>query len=143
MSSVSRITKRTKPSRAFSLIPPLRHGDHLTVAEFQRRYEAMPEVKKAELINGVVYMPSPVTLRYHGEPHSNLGGWMFVYRVSTPGLQEADNATMRMLIGENEPQPDLSLRIKEEYGGQSRLDKAGYLLGAAELTAEIAASSAR
>ena len=28
--------------------------------EFERRYEAMPEVKKAELIEGEVYMPSPV-----------------------------------------------------------------------------------
>jgi hypothetical protein len=50
----------TKPPKA-SFIPPLQQGDHLTVAEFERRYEAMPELKKAELINGVVYLPSPFT----------------------------------------------------------------------------------
>ena len=60
MSSVAHITKKP-PS-----IPPLRNGDHLTVAEFERRYEAMPHVKKAELIEGVVYMPSPVTMELQG-----------------------------------------------------------------------------
>jgi Uma2 family endonuclease len=142
MLSVSHITKPAKRVPDASLIPPLRNGDHLTVEEFERRYKAMPEVKKAELINGVVYMPSPVNYLYHGEPHSNLAGWLFIYRLSTPGVHGADNASMRMLIGENEPQPDLSLRIEEACGGQSKLDPAGYLVGAAELTAEVAASSA-
>jgi hypothetical protein len=49
--------------RAFEIadapIPPLENGDRLTRREFERRYNAMPDVKKAELIEGVVYMPSP------------------------------------------------------------------------------------
>jgi hypothetical protein len=45
--------------------PGLCNGDRLTRAEFERRYSAMPTVKKAELIEGVVYMPSPVTHKNH------------------------------------------------------------------------------
>src|SRR5690242_18786909 len=55
-------------------VPPLRHGDRLTRAEFERRYDAMPHLKKAELIEGVVYMPSSVRLRSHGNPHGRLIG---------------------------------------------------------------------
>ena len=53
-----------------SVIPPLEPGDRLSRAEFERRYDAMPNLKKAELIEGVVYMPSPVRVRRHGGPIS-------------------------------------------------------------------------
>ena len=54
----------TKPHVALQHgLPPLENGDRLTRDEFERRYEAMPHLKKAELIEGVVYVPSPV--RYH------------------------------------------------------------------------------
>ena len=46
-------------------IPPLESGDRLTRHEFERRYQARPEIKKAELIEGVVYMPSPVRASFH------------------------------------------------------------------------------
>ena len=49
--------------------PPLKHGEQLTRDEFERRYEAMPHLKKAELIEGVAYMPSPVRTDIHGKPH--------------------------------------------------------------------------
>ena len=39
------------------LLPPLREGDRLTREEFLRRWEAMPDLKWAELIDGIVYMP--------------------------------------------------------------------------------------
>ena len=48
-------------------LPPLENGDRLTRSDFEQRYEAMPHVKKAELIEGIVYMPSPVRVRSHGE----------------------------------------------------------------------------
>lgn len=51
-------------------VPPLENGDHLSAAEFLRRYVAMPEVKKAELIQGIVTMGSPVRFVVHGEPDS-------------------------------------------------------------------------
>ncbi len=74
-------------------IPPLVAGDNLTRDEFERRYHAMIGVKKAELIEGIVYMPSPVSTTDHGSPHFDLISWMGYYRAFTPGVQGADNAT--------------------------------------------------
>jgi Uma2 family endonuclease len=122
-------------------IPPLEHGDYLTRDEFERRYEAMPEIKKAELIEGRVHMPSPVRWKNHGEPENQMSIWLGVYRVFTPGVFAANNSTVR-LDQSNEPQPDVALRIGEASGGQTTLDPDGYLEGAPELVAEIAASSA-
>ncbi len=76
-------------------VPELRAGDRLTRAEFERRYAAMPHIKKAELIEGVVYMPSPVTQEDHGGPHFNVIGWLAVYRAGTPGVEGGDNSTLR------------------------------------------------
>ncbi len=121
-------------------IPRLEQGDRLTRAEFERRYAAMPDLNKAELIEGVVYMPSPVRAKQHGEPHSNLGGWLFLYKCQTPGLISPDNATLR-LDQDNEPQPDSILMIEPSCGGQAAIDAEGYLEGAPELVAEIASSS--
>ena len=92
-------------------IPPLRPGDHLTPDEFMRRYEAMPDVKKAELINGIVYMPSPVGTDEHAAPHFDFIAWLGLYRALTPGVQGGDNATLRMALGFQVPQPDAFLRI--------------------------------
>ncbi len=122
-------------------LPPLEQGDHLTRAEFERRYHAMPHVRKAELIEGRVYMPSPVRLKSHSEPDNTLAGWLFNYRVATPGVRSANNATVR-LDENNEPQPDVNLRIEEAYGGQAIVSADDYLEGAPELAVEIAASSA-
>ncbi|MGL4460836.1 MAG: Uma2 family endonuclease [Planctomycetia bacterium] len=120
-------------------IPPLHNGDHLDRFEFHRRYEAMPEVKKAELIEGIVYMPSPVSLDGHGEQHSDLNGWLYLYRAQTPGVRLGDNATVR-LDNDNEPQPDAVLLIESNRGGQSKI-VGRYIQGSPELAAEVAASS--
>lgn len=122
-------------------LPPLESGDHLRRPEFERRYEAMPGLKKAELIEGVVYVPSPVRDREHGSPHSDLVTWLGTYGARTPGVLVSDNATVR-LDDVNEPQPDALLRLDESRAGQSRLDEDGYISGAPELVAEVAASSA-
>lgn len=120
-------------------IPKLCNGDHLTRAEFERRYTAMPEIKKAELIKGVVYMPSPVSLQ-HCDPHFDMVGWLCFYRAATPGVVGGDNGTVR-LDEESEPQPDAMLRIRPEQGGQTRVED-GYVAGPPELVTEVAASSA-
>jgi hypothetical protein len=120
-------------------VPPLRQGDRLTADEFMRRYEAMPELKKAELIEGVVYMPSPV-LADHGHSHFNVVGWLYHYQVSTLGVVGGDNSTIRLDLG-NVPQPDAHLRILESHGGQSRINIQGYVEHAPELAAEVALSS--
>ena len=119
-------------------ILPLENGDRLTRPEFERRYQTMPNVKKAELIEGVVYMGSPVRV-IHGQPHAQIMGWLFTYQVATPGIGLFDNTTVR-LDADNEPQPDALLRI--ENGGQTIISEDGYLEGAPEFIAEIAASSA-
>jgi Uma2 family endonuclease len=120
-------------------VPELCAGDRLSRAEFERRYAAMPHVKKAELIEGVVYMPSPIS-QVHAGPHFDVVGWLALYRSATPGVEGGDNATVRLDL-ENEPQPDAFLRIRPECGGQSR-DSGEYIGGAPELIAEVAASSA-
>jgi Uma2 family endonuclease len=119
-------------------IPPLESGDRLTRAEFERRYEATPEKFKAELIEGVVYVASPVRT-FHGVPHADLVTWLGVYRTATPGVSAADNTTTRLDL-DNEPQPDALLRI--EVGGSSTISEDGYIEGAPELVAEIVTSSA-
>ncbi len=120
--------------------PPLEAGDHLSVEEFRRRYTAMPHTKKAELLHGVVYMPSPVSLRRHSLPHADLIIWLGVYRIATPGLESGDNATTR-LGPESEPQPDALLFIPGALGGRSREAPDDYLEGGPELVAEVASSS--
>ena len=130
----------TTPVIAASLtIPPLENGDKLTRWEFERRYQAMPHLKKAELIEGIVYMASPLRFESHAEPHANIIGWLALYKAATPGVRLGDNATVRLDI-DNEPQPDALLRI--EKGGQSTISQDDYVEGAPELIVEIAASSA-
>ena len=121
-----------------SQIPKLCNGDHLTRVEFERRYAAMSDVKKAELIKGVVYMPSPVSAE-HCDPHFDIIAWLGLYRAWTPGVVGGDNGTVR-LDEESEPQPDAMLRILPEQGGQTRIED-GYVAGPPELVTEVAASS--
>lgn len=121
-------------------IPPLEQGDHLTRDEFERRYSAMPENIKAELVEGRVYMSSPVR-RSHGYPHAFLLGWAFTYCASTPGTESLDNTTLRLDLG-NEPQPDVMLRVTNAVERASLLSSDDYIEGAPELVAEIAVTSA-
>jgi len=126
---------RTKSSQT---IPPLENGDRLTRKEFEKRYERMPDLKKAELIEGIVYIVTAVKFRQHGQPHAYIVGWLGTYEAATPGVEAGDNCTV-ILDNENEPQPDALLRI--ENGGQSIVNEDGYVEGAPELIVEIAAST--
>ena len=119
----------------------LENGDRLTRAEFERRYEARPDIKKAELIEGVVHMPSPTRSASHGRPHAATITWLGSYAASTPGVQVNDNSTVRLDL-DNEPQPDAALLIDPGAGGQARLSDDDYIEGAPELIAEVAFSSA-
>lgn len=121
-------------------VPLLHNGDRLTRAEFERRYSAMPHVKHAELIEGIVYMPSPVRLTHHGEPHARLIGWISHFVAKTPGVRFGDNATSR-LDEDNEPQPDVMLLLPTGAGSSALVDGDGYVSGAPDLVCEIAASS--
>jgi len=132
------MTSLMQPARA-PRVPELAAGDRLTRDEFERRYSAMPQLKKAELVEGVVYVGSPVNQRRHGGPHARLAGWLSRYCMHTPGVDVGDNATVRLDL-DNEPQPDLHARILPEYGGRTRLSQDGYVEGPPEFVVEVTAS---
>jgi len=121
------------------ILPPLENGDRLNRYEFERRYSQTP-LKKAELIEGVVYITTTVRFRSHAVPHANLSGWLSHYKIATPHLELGNNPTVR-LDGDNTPQPDIVLLIAENANGQARISEDDYIEGAPELVAEIAASS--
>jgi Uma2 family endonuclease len=118
---------------------PLENGDRLTRVEFERRYQQMPRIKKAELIEGIVYMASPLKVKGHAQPHAYIMTLLGLYTAATRGVDIADNATVR-LDADNEVQPDALLRL--ENGGNSRISDDDYIEGAPELIVEIAGSSA-
>lgn len=137
-------------------IPPLQNGDRLTRDEFERRYAAMPQLKKAELIDGIVYiptpdpfplkgldpkMPSPVSHRRHGLTHFRANYWLACYEARTPHVEGGNNSSVR-LEPFSEPQPDLCLLIGPEAGGQCRISPDDFLEGAPELVMEVASTSA-
>ena len=122
-------------------VPPLESGDRLTRDEFERRYNAASDIKKAELIEGVVYVAAAVRANLHGRPHGIVITWLGFYCSATPGVELYDNATVR-LDEDNEPQPDALLRIEPEVGGNSSVNEDDYIVGAPELIVEVAASSA-
>ena len=121
--------------------PCLESGDRLTRCEFERRYATRPDIKKAELIEGVVYVASPARATSHGGPQSAVHALLGTYAAFTPGILPLDNATVRLDL-DNEFQPDATLLIRAESGGQSRISDDDYVEGAPELIVEIAASSA-
>jgi Uma2 family endonuclease len=137
-------TSALKPTEAAApatpSIPRLENGDRLTRAEFERRYDAMPGLNKAELIEGIVYMPSPVRFAHHGRPHLALNGWLLQYLASTPGVEGADNGSIRLDL-DNMPQPDAFLLILPSHGGQAHISEDDYVERAPELIAEVSASS--
>ena len=134
-------TRTLKPATpARRPVPSLENGDHLSAREFLRRYEAMPEVKKAELIQGIVHMASPVRLDLHGKPDALIQGWLCVYAASHPEATHATNVTVR-LDSDDVAQPDAVLFLDAAQGGKAAVDESGYLSGAPELVVEIAASS--
>ena len=120
---------------------PLESGDRLSCSEFERRYTNHPEIHKAELIERVVYVASPVRATRHGQPHAIIIAWLISYWTATPGVAPYIDATLR-LDEDNEPQPDALLRIESEAIGNSIISADDYIEGAPELVVEIAASSA-
>ena len=122
------------------IIPPLENGDHLTREEFHRRYEAMPENVKAELIEGIVYMTSPVRIEHHGKPSARIITWLGNYSAFTTATEVSENVTVFLDSG-NEYQPDAVLRIEREYGGNSFINDNDYLQGSPELLVEVSAST--
>jgi Uma2 family endonuclease len=140
MATITDTQAPLETSPTLATIPPLQNGDRLTRDEFLRRYEAMPHLKKAELIEGVVYMPSPVRHSLHGKPHGRLVNWLGHYVSFTPGTDFGDNGTIKLDL-KNAPQPDAYAFIVSECGGRVRIDEKDYVVGGPDLVGEVAASS--
>jgi len=134
------ITEPAGKSASATAVPPLESGDLLNRAEFEQRYAAMPHLKRAELVERVVYLTSPVRSDVHATPHAQMQTWLGVFSTAAPMLRIADNATARV-DPDNEFQPDALLMI-DGAGGQARIDEDGYVQGAPEFVAEVAATSA-
>jgi Uma2 family endonuclease len=129
---------------ATSVLSPrldLASGDRLSRVEFERRYAAQPDNVQCELIEGVVYMASPLRCERHAKPHGRIMLWLGMYATATPGVDFADNATLRLDL-DNEVQPDGVMWLLPECGGRTRISDDDYLEGAPELIVEVAASSA-
>jgi hypothetical protein len=122
-----------------SAIPLLANGDRMSQPEFHRRYQQYPKDVKFELVGGTVYMASPLR-NLHGRYHQKFNWVFLLYEEGTSGVETTDNATV-ILGEESEPQPDTTLRVLAECGGQSRVDDDEYVAGAPELLAEVAYSS--
>ena len=137
----SAIAERPSPESAASAgRTALESGDRMERAEFERRYSRHPEIKLAELIDGVVYVASPVRIVEHADPHGILSAVFGGYLLANRGVRMASNGTWRC-DDENEVQPDVLLRYLKSRGGTSWIDSDHYLRGVPELCAEITASS--
>ncbi len=135
------LAKPAAVERGWAQTPPLNNGDRLTRTEFERRYHLHPEIKVAELIEGSVYVASPVHFEQHGKPHWNLVTWTGVYSASTPAVRGADSTTVCFDL-ENEAQPDIVLYHQSDGIGQVRVSSDDYLEGPPELIVEVAAGTA-
>jgi len=127
-------------ARVFELLLPREKGERTHSRDFLRRFERMPEVKKAEVIEGTVYLGSPVSRR-HAKPDGLIQLWLGTYASRHPDTEALPNATV-ILDAENTVQPDALLRRLPEHGGRTRENDRGYLTGPPELIVEITASSA-
>jgi Uma2 family endonuclease len=119
-------------------LPPLVIGEHLDQPTFHERYEAMPSNTRAELIGGIVYMP-PMLGSEHSDDHVSVVGLLFLYQRAAPGVR-ANIESSTVLNDRNEVQPDCSLRILADYGGQTTTIPK-WIEGAPELVVEISRSS--
>ncbi len=140
---MTNIAPVSRPSDARRLqndaLPPLEPGNRLDQKTFHARCEAMATGCRAELVAGVVHMPSPPK-SLHGRHHSRLMGWLWTYEGATPGVELLDNATV--ILGPNsEPQPDAELVATPGKGGQTRINADDYLVGPPELVVEVSSST--
>lgn len=99
---MSGTARKTEPARALAVdLPPLEHGDHLSGDEFTRRWEAMPDLKRAELLEGMVFLAS----EYDGR----------ILDPSIPPLENGDHLTWEEFERRWDNMPDL--KKAERYNG--------------------------
>jgi Uma2 family endonuclease len=123
-----------------TLLVALDSGDRLTREEFHRRYEARPDIKRAELVEGVVYVPSPTRFDLHDEPALMMGAWLATYATKHPGVRAGGSPTI-LLDERNEVRPDALLFRPDPTGAGPHITAEHYIEGAPQLIVEVAASS--
>ncbi|MFT3878951.1 MAG: Uma2 family endonuclease [Gemmatales bacterium] len=128
--------RSTQPIRNGKL-PLLYDGQRLDRETFHRLYEASPELKRVQLIEGIVHMPSPMRFVQHANPQTCINGWLFCYSSQTPGVRNGGSATLK-IDTENEFEPDGMLFYDQ---GQLVIADDGYLEGVPELVVEVSAST--
>ena len=116
--------------------PPLRNGDVMSRDEFERRYADMPNTK-AELIDGVVYVASPV-FKDHSHPHTLILCWLGAFEGMAREYEALTEHSVR-LDADTEVQPDGLLRKIEE--GTSAYSPEGFIEGPPEFVVEVSVSS--
>lgn len=122
-------------------LPVLESGDRLTREEFHRRYSLRPDIRRAELVLGVVYVASPVRSDLHGDPVGLVSFWLNAYAVDMPDLRDSTDGTV-LIRPDTELQPDVFLYWNPPRGHGARLNPNGYITGTPDLIVEVAASSA-
>jgi Uma2 family endonuclease len=139
MEPVTTLRSVDRPAPPRDLEPiRLDSGDRMDSDTFMAIYERMPEGFRAQLIQGVVLVASPMT-DDHGRPNSHTSFWLGYYEARTPGVL-SHAATTVALGPNNRPEPDASLTISPECGGRVRVED-HYLVGAPELIVEVSYSS--
>jgi Uma2 family endonuclease len=118
--------------------PRLDSGDRMDSETFMAIYEQMPEGFRAQLIQGVVYVASPISAD-HGRPNQDVSFWLGSYQLRTPGVRPFAATTLQLGLNDN-PEPDASMMIAAECGGQARVE-GRFIVGAPELAVEVSYSS--
>ena len=114
----------------------LENGAVMPRHEFHRLYAQRLELHRVELVEGVVYMPSPIKVEGHADAQALIMEWLATYTLSRPELRHTGPGTV-LLDDQNEPEPDAML-----YRVRPGRVVGGYLKGAPELIVEIANTSA-
>lgn len=118
---------------------PLRHpGDHMSLDEFLDRWNRMPDLKFAELTDGAVYLPLPVS-KDHGFYDSRIQAFCGYYAMRTLGTESGTNGNW-LVPSDAAPQPDCAISIAPEYGGRCTVGE-GLAAGVPEMVSEICHSS--
>ena len=113
----------------------LNNGDRMSRDEFLWRWEQIPELKFAELIDGVVYLSSPLST-LHSTYDVMLIRWLTQFEENVSGVLVLASATW--LLGDSSPQPDVAL-IRRSRGTSHSEGK--YRQGPPELAVEVSYSS--
>lgn len=84
-------------------------GMRMEREEFMRRWEALPDLRNAELIEDIVFVSSPVGPK-HGRYDAFMTAWLVNYAAYASGLEVLINTTCYLL--NSAPQPDAQLRSR-------------------------------